>query len=85
MLKYVSRLWRYRTVRWSLYVCSSMFLTLYAITLLNNFGFIDLEGLVVYLDSLNSPDGSTADFSATNPYRDLPEDQVILNSIKEST
>jgi len=71
-------------IRWSIYLVSTAFVALYALTLLANFGYIDLEALDAYLDETSAGFSAGGDFSATNPYRDLPDSPVTLNAIKES-
>jgi len=84
MLTYIRLLWRYRIVRWSIYLVSATFASLYAVTLLNDFGYIDLEAFEAYLDDTEAGFPAGGDFSATNPYRDLPDSAATLNAIKES-
>lgn len=84
MLVYVRLLWRYRIVRWSVYTVTIVFAFLYAVTLLETFGYINLEALDVYLDEAEAAFSPAGDFSSTNPYRDLPDNPVTHNAIKES-
>jgi len=54
-------------------------------TLLDDYGYIDLDALDIYLDETEAAFPPPGDFSATNPYRDLPDSPVILNATKQST
>jgi len=54
-------------------------------TLLDDYGYIDLEAMDAYLDEVDASFAPPGDFSATNPYRDLPDNPMTLNGIKEST
>jgi len=64
-----------------LYFLGALFLLDSCLTFLETWNIIDLSKM---LDDLAPSEClPKADFSATNPYRDLPENPAILNAIKE--
>lgn len=66
----IGRILGNRFVKWILRAAAFLFLLDISLTVLDSAGIISLEG-------------EYSDFSTTNPYRDLPDDPLLHNAIRE--
>jgi len=87
-LTFLDRLWSFRVLRWPVKV---LFWTSVASNVLEMsiggmeaFGIIDVDAVDNFIEYLLPSSDSVLDFSATNPFRELPNDPVALAAIKES-
>jgi len=90
----LDRIWSFRVIRWPvrILVWTSIVSNVFEMSLfgLEAFGIVDVETIDNFFSSnieyflLPSAD-PVADFSSTNPFRELPDDPAVLAAIKEST
>ncbi|KAL1871547.1 hypothetical protein Plec18167_007107 [Paecilomyces lecythidis] len=78
-LRLVQGLWRFRLVKWFLRIAAFLFLLDRSLFYLNSFGVIDIDTWLAIEDELPYD----ANRAGTNPYRDLPNDPAVLQTIKE--
>jgi len=88
-LTFLDRVWSFRVLRWPVKV---LFWTSVASNVLEMsiegmeaFGIIDVDAVDNFIEYLLPSSDSAPDFSATNPFRELPNDPAVLAAIKEST
>jgi len=91
-LTFLIRIWSFRMIRWPVKILfwTSIVSNVFEMSLfgLDAFGIVDVETIDNFFSSnidyyLPNPD-PVADFSSTNPYRELPNDPAVLAAIKES-
>ncbi|KAJ9243798.1 hypothetical protein DTO169E5_2427 [Paecilomyces variotii] len=83
MLQFISWLLgglaRSRLVKWVIRLVAFLMLLEWGLNFLNRYGVIDLESWFETQDGL----AYDANRAGTNPYRDLPDNQAVLDAIKE--
>ncbi|GAD98933.1 hypothetical protein NECHADRAFT_52057 [Paecilomyces variotii No. 5] len=79
ILRLLGALWRFRLVKWTIRLALFLFLLDQSLFYLHTFGVIDLDNLLGIEDEVPYD----ANRAGTNPYRDLPADPAVLDTIKE--
>ncbi|KAI0477171.1 hypothetical protein GGR56DRAFT_673582 [Xylariaceae sp. FL0804] len=77
MASFATSLWR--IVRWPLRIAVLLFVILFVLGLMDEHGYIDMESWLA-----DDEPGYDANRAGTNPYRDLPDDPAVLDTLKEA-